>query len=140
MRTHDSTVTALLTPPRRHEPPSIAVLPFVNTASDPENEYFADGITEELITGLAKIGSIRVVSRATAFRLKGSNLDLQEIGRQLNVKFLLTGSVRKAANRVRITAELVGASDGYQIWSEVYQRDVRDVFAIQEELAGNWIP
>jgi serine/threonine-protein kinase len=133
----ESTVTTSVTPPpRRDEPPSIAVLPFVNTASDPENEYFADGITEELITGLAKIGSLRVVSRASAFRLKGTSQDLQDIGRQLNVKFLLTGSVRKAADRVRITAELVGASDGYQIWSEVYRRDARDVFAIQEELAG----
>ena len=118
------------------EAATIAVLPFVNMASDPENEYFADGVSEELITGLAKVGQLRVVSRTSAFRFKGSNAGPQEIGRQLNVKYLLTGSVRRAGDRLRMTAELVGTADGFQLWSEVYQREVRDVFAIQEELAG----
>lgn len=128
-----TTMTAVAVP--SPEVSSIAVLPFANNAADPDNEYFADGITEELITGLAKIGSLRVVSRASAFRFKNSREDPREIGRQLRVNYLLTGSVRRSGDRLRITSELVSAENGYQLWSEVYQREARDVFAIQEDLA-----
>jgi len=114
---------------------SIAVLPFINNASDPDNEYFADGITEELITGLGKVGALRVVSRASAFRFKTGDQDPREIGRQLKVKYLLMGSIRRAGDRLRMTAELISAEDGYQLWSEVYRRETRDIFAIQEELS-----
>ena len=133
----DRTATMISIPAavRLPEIASVAVLPFVNNGSDPENEYFADGITDELIAGLAKVGALRVVSRASAFRFKGSNLDPSEIGAQLKVKYLLTGSLRRFGDRLRMTAELILAEDGYQLWSEVYQREARDVFAIQEELA-----
>jgi len=114
---------------------SIAVLPFLNNASDPDNEYFAAGITEELITGLSKVGPLGEVSRASAFRFKKSDQDPRDIGRQLKVRYLLTGSIRRSGDRLRMTAELISAEDGYQLWSEVYQRESRDVFAIQEELS-----
>jgi eukaryotic-like serine/threonine-protein kinase len=129
------TMTSLPAAGRSPEVVSVAVLPFINNASDPDNEYFADGITEELITGLSKVGALRVMSRASAFRFKKSDLDPQEIGRQLKVKYLLTGSIRRAGDRLRMTSELISAEDGYQLWSEVYQREARDVFAIQEELS-----
>ena len=122
---------------RASEIPTIAVLPFVNTGGDPENEYFADGITDELIAGLARIRVLKVVSRASAFRFKGSHSDPRDIARQLSVRYLVTGSLRRMGDRLRMTAELVSAEDGFSMWSEVYQREVRDVFAIQEELSGS---
>jgi serine/threonine-protein kinase len=114
---------------------SIAVLPFANMSADPENEYFSDGIAEEIINALNKIEGLRVASRTSAFAFKGKNQDIGGIGRQLKVDAVLEGSVRKAGNRLRITAQLVNVSDGYQLWSERFDRQFEDVFAIQDEIA-----
>jgi eukaryotic-like serine/threonine-protein kinase len=114
---------------------SIAVLPFVNLSADPENEYFSDGMTDELTNALAKIAGLRVTSRTSAFAFKGEERDIKEIGRRLGVGTLLEGSVRKAGNRLRISAQLINAGDGYQLWSETYDRDLTDVFAIQDEIS-----
>ena len=116
-------------------PASIAVLPFSNLSADPENEYFADGITEEIINALAKLDGLRVASRTSAFAFKGHETDVRRIGDQLNVSTVLEGSVRKAANRLRVTAQLIGVRDGYQMWSERFDRELHDVFAIQDEIA-----
>ena len=116
---------------------SIAVLPFVNMSADPENEYFTDGIAEEIINALSKIQSLRVAARTSAFAFKGKNEDIGEIGRKLKVATVLEGSVRKAGNRLRVTAQLVNVADGYHLWSERYDRQLEDVFEIQDEIAGN---
>ncbi|MGH7583669.1 MAG: protein kinase domain-containing protein, partial [Gemmatimonadales bacterium] len=116
---------------------SIAVLPFVNMSADPENEYFTDGIAEEIINALSKIQSLRVASRTSAFTFKGKNEDIGEIGRKLKVATVLEGSVRKAGNKLRVTAQLVNVVDGYHLWSERYDRQLEDVFEIQDEIAGN---
>ena len=114
----------------------LAVLPFVNMSADPENEYFSDGITEELLNALTKVDGIRVTSRTSAFAYKGKNDDIRDIAIKLNVDKILEGSVRKAGNRVRITAQLINASDGYHIWSENYDRDLTDIFQVQDEISG----
>jgi adenylate cyclase len=114
---------------------SIVVLPFINMSADPEHEYFADGITEEIINALAQIQELHVVARSSAFSFKGKHIDLRIVGEQLNVRTVLEGSVRRADNRLRITAQLVSAVDGYHLWSERYDREMKDVFAIQEEIA-----
>ena len=116
--------------------PSIAVLPFVNMNADPDSEVFSDGIAEELTNALSRLDGLRVVARASAFAFKGRPEDVREIGRQLGVATVLEGSVRHAANRVRITAELVNVADGYRLWSERYDRKVDDIFAIQDEIAS----
>jgi len=116
---------------------SIAVLPFVNMSADPENEYFSDGIAEEIINALTKIQALRVASRTSAFAFKGKGEDIEVIGRKLKVATVLEGSVRKAGNKLRVTAQLVSAADGYQLWSERYDRQLEDVFAIQDEIAEN---
>jgi len=115
--------------------PSIAVLPFVNMSADPDNEFFCDGIAEELTTALAKIDRLRVAGRKSAFAFKGKDADEREIGRALNVDSVLEGSVRKAGKRLRIRAELVSATNGYQLWSERYDREMEDLFDIQDEIA-----
>jgi non-specific serine/threonine protein kinase len=115
--------------------PSIAVLPFRNMSSDPENEYFSDGLAEELINSLTKIAGLRVTSRTSAFAFKGKSEDVRRIGQQLGVRTVLEGSVRKAGNRLRISAQLVNVADGYHLWSETYNRELADVFAIQDEIA-----
>ena len=117
--------------------PSVAVLPFVNLSPDAETDYFADGMATEIITALSRIEALRVVSRTSSFAFKGRQLDVRAIGKQLNVQSILEGSVRKAAGSLRITARLVNVADGYQLWSEHYDRDPRDVFAIQDEIARN---
>jgi adenylate cyclase len=114
----------------------LAVLPFVNMSADPENEYFSDGITEELLNALAKVPELKVTSRTSAFAFKGKEEDIRDIAIQLNVDKILEGSVRKVGNRVRITAQLINAEDGYHLWSEVYDRDLDDIFAIQDEISG----
>jgi TolB-like protein/Tfp pilus assembly protein PilF len=114
---------------------SIVVLPFANMSADPENEYFADGITEEIIDALAQIQGLHVVARSSAFSFKGKFIDLRIVGEQLKVRTVLEGSVRRADNRVRITVQLVSTADGYHLWSERYEREMKDVFAIQEEIA-----
>ncbi|KAA5541677.1 adenylate/guanylate cyclase domain-containing protein [Adhaeribacter rhizoryzae] len=114
----------------------LAVLPFVNLSADAENEYFSDGITEELLNALTKVNGLQVTSRTSAFAFKGKNTDIREIGIQLNVDKILEGSVRKAGNRVRITAQLINAADGYHIWSENYDRNLTDIFQVQDEISS----
>jgi TolB-like protein len=114
---------------------SIAVLPFLSLSADPENEIFADGMCEEIISSLAQIKNLHVTARTSSFSFKGKHVDLRVIGEQLNVRTVLEGSVRKSGSRVRITAQLVNAADGYHLWSETYDREMKDVFAIQEEIA-----
>ena len=117
------------------EQPSIGVLPFANMSTSPDNEYFSDGITEDIINALSRIPALKVAARTSSFALKGKSLGVAEIGQLLHVKTVLEGSVRRMDSRVRISAQLVSASDGYQIWSERYDRDVEDVFQIQDEIA-----
>ena len=114
---------------------SIAVLPFMNLSSDPENEYFSDGITEEILNALVKVSDLKVASRTSAFAFKGHQGDVREIAEKLGVATVLEGSVRKAGNRVRITGQLIGAADGYHLWSETYDRQLEDIFAIQDDIA-----
>jgi TolB-like protein len=114
---------------------SVAVLPFVSLSADPENEYLADGITEEVINALGRLKALRVAGRVSSFAFKGRTPELSDVATRLNVSNVLTGSVRKVANRLRITAELVSADDGFQLWSERFDRTADDVFAIQDEIA-----
>ena len=115
--------------------PSIAVLPFVNLSSDEENEYFADGLAEELLNVIAKIRGLRVAARTSAFSFKGTNADIATIAARLNVANILEGSVRKAGKRIRVTAQLINAGDGYHLWSETYDRELDDIFAVQDDIA-----
>jgi adenylate cyclase len=114
----------------------LAVLPFVNMSNDPDNEYFSDGIAEELINALSKIDGLQLTCRTSAFSFKGKNIDVRDIGKALNVSKVLAGSVRKAGNRVRINAELVNSADGYQLWSETFDRNLNDIFEVQDEIAA----
>jgi serine/threonine protein kinase/Flp pilus assembly protein TadD len=129
------TDTATMPQPTVSAAKSIAVIPFANMSPDPENEYFTDGMAEEIINALTKIQSLRVASRTVSFALKGKNEDLGEVGRKLKVSTVLDGSVRKMGNRLRITAQLVNVADGYQLWSERYDREMEDVFAIQDDIS-----
>jgi eukaryotic-like serine/threonine-protein kinase len=115
---------------------SIAVLPFVNSSADPENEYFSDGMTDELITALSKVEGLQVASRTSVFALKSLREDVRTLGSRLNVATVLDGTVRKSGNRIRITVQLSRVSDGRLLWSERYDREMSDVFAIQDEIAG----
>ena len=119
---------------REETKPSIAVLPFTNMSGDPEQEYFSDGITEDIITDLSKISALFVVARNTAFTFKGRPINLQEAGRELGVDFLLEGSVRKAGSRVRVSSQLVNSEDGGHLWAERFDRDLTDIFSIQDEI------
>jgi len=119
----------------REQPPSIAVLPFTDMSSAKDQEYFGEGIAEELINALAHLQGLRVVARTSAFALKGMNLDIRDIGRKLDVKAVLEGSVRKAGNRLRVTAQLINVEDGFHLWSERYDREMADIFAIQDEIS-----
>ena len=119
------------------EGPSVAVLPFVDLSPERDQEYFTDGVTDELLSTLGKIEGLRVPTRTAVFRLKGKDLDLQEIGDRLGVATILEGSLRKAGNRLRISAQLASVGDGYQLWSETYDRELDDVFAIQDEISQN---
>jgi len=114
---------------------SIAVLPFINISADPENEFFADGVTEEIINALAQIPQLHVAARSSAFSFKGKHVDPRTIGEQLKVRTVLEGSVRRAGDFLRITAQLINAADGFHLWSERYERQMKDVFAIQDEIA-----
>jgi len=113
----------------------LAVLPFVNMSNDAENEYFSDGIAEELINALSKVDGLQITCRTSAFSFKGKSLDVRDIGKALNVSKVLAGSVRKSGNRVRINAELVNTVDGYQLWSETFDRSLNDIFELQDEIA-----
>ena len=114
--------------------PSIAVLPFANMSGDAEQEYFSDGMTEDLITDLSKISGLFVIARNSSFAYKGQSVKVQEIGRDLGVRFVLEGSIRKAGNRVRITAQLIDAGSGGHLWAERFDRDLTDIFATQDEV------
>src|SRR5258707_6964808 len=113
---------------------SIAILPFSNLSADPDNEYFCDGLAEELLNALAKIDYLKVAARTSAFSFKGKNTNVSEIGQKLSVKTVLEGGVRRSGNRLRITVQLVNASDGYQVWSERYDRQMKDIFDVQDEI------
>ncbi|MEN8152870.1 MAG: protein kinase [Acidobacteriota bacterium] len=115
--------------------PSIAALPFANISADPEQEYFCDGMTEEIINSLTHLKDLRIVARTSSFAFKGKEEDIRNIGKKLNVEHILEGSVRKAGKRLRITAQLIKVSDGYHIWSEKFDRERDDIFAIQDEIA-----
>jgi TolB-like protein/Tfp pilus assembly protein PilF len=114
--------------------PSIAVLPFLNLSADPDNEYFCDGLAEELLSALTKIRRLFVVARASAFSFKGKDLDAREIGRRLNVDTIIEGSVKMAGDRVRVSVQLVNADNGFQLWSERYDRRMTDLFALQDDI------
>ena len=114
---------------------SLAVLPFANLSADPEQEYFCDGMAENIMNALTQVRDLRVVARTSAFSFREKEIDVREIGRRLNVESLLEGSVQKAGNRLRITVQLVNVADGYHLWSEKYDRDMEDVFAIQDEIS-----
>jgi adenylate cyclase len=114
--------------------PSIAVLPFANMSNDPEQEYFADGIAEDIITALSRYPSLFVIARNSCFTYKGRAVDVKEVGRDLGVRYVLEGSLRKSANRIRVTAQLVEAATGNHLWAERYDRDLADIFAVQDEI------
>ena len=120
-----------------HDKPSIAVLPFINISEDSEQEYFSDGITEEIITGLSKVPGLLVISRNSTFTYKGKPVKVQQVGRELGVDYVLEGSVRKAGERVRITAQLIDAKTGHHLWAERYGRLLTDIFAVQDEITVN---
>src|SRR5690349_17613816 len=119
---------------RDHKQIFIGVLPFVNLSTDAENEFFCDGLAEELINALTKIEKLHVLARTSSFSFKGRELDVREIGRQLGLSHAVDGSVRKAGNQIRITAQLIDVRSGYHLWSDRYDRELSDVFAIQDEI------
>ena len=123
----------LTSAPSEHRP-SVAVLPFANMSADKENEYFGDGLAEEVINALAQLPRLQVAGRTSSFRFRGKDIDVAEVGRRLNVGYLLEGSVRKAGNRVRVTAQLIKVADGFHVWSDRYDRELTDIFAIQDEI------
>jgi adenylate cyclase len=123
-----------LAPLPQPDKPSFAVLPFQNMSGDPEQEFFSDGMTEDIITALSKVRWFFVIARKSSFTYKGRAIDVKQVGRELGVRYVLEGSVRKAGNRRRITAHLVDAVTGNHIWAERYDRDLADIFAMQDEL------
>src|SRR5437588_8724651 len=118
----------------KQDRPSIAVLPFNNMSGDPEQEYFSDGITEDIITDLSKVSGLLVVARHTAFTYKGKPIKVQQIGKDLAVGYVLEGSVRKSGNRIRVTGQLVDCKNGGHVWAERFDRELTDIFAIQDEI------
>ena len=114
--------------------PSVAVLPFVNMSGDPGQEYISDGLTEQIINGLCKVSNLFVIARNSSFAYKGKSVNVQQIGKELGVRYILEGSVQRAGDRVRITAQLIDLTTGYHIWSENYDRDLSDIFALQDEI------
>jgi TolB-like protein len=112
----------------------IAVLPFQNMSADPEQEFFSDGITEDITTALSKVRWFFVIARNSSFTYKGRAIDVKQVGRELGVRYLLEGSVRKSGNRLRITAQLVDATFGNHVWAERYDRELADIFAVQDEI------
>jgi len=131
-----ATVPTTQKAPSTSSEPSVAVLPFVNMSSDPEQEYFSDGISEEILNVLTRIPNLKVAARTSSFQFKGRNLDVADIGRQLQVNHVLEGSVRKAGNTLRITAQLIETDSGFHLWSQTFDRSPEDVFAIQDEIAA----
>ncbi len=135
-RLRDTAQSVVVDAPAPSREKSIAVLPFSNVSADPENEYFADGMTEEIISALSRVASLRVAARTSCFSFKNKSPDIKHVGDALRVGSVLEGSVRRSGNRVRITAQLVNVADGYQIWSERYDRELTDIFELQDEIAG----
>ncbi|WP_439396494.1 adenylate/guanylate cyclase domain-containing protein [Bradyrhizobium sp. PMVTL-01] len=127
-------VAEIESPPRLPDKPSIAVLPFENMSGDPEQEYFADGMVEEIITALSRFKWLFVIARNSSFTFKGKAVDIKEVGRRLGVRYVLEGSVRKASQKVRITGQLIDAVTGAHIWADRFERDLTDVFALQDEV------
>jgi TolB-like protein/Tfp pilus assembly protein PilF len=127
-----STAPTAFTPPAH----SIAVLPFVNMSGDPQQEYFSDGLSEELLNALVRVSELKVAARTSAFSFKKKDLEIGDIARALNVGAILEGSVRKSGNKVRITAQLIKATDGYHLWSQTYDRTLDDIFVVQDDIAG----
>ena len=134
---------ATAAPPRSAQPaevlalpdkPSIAVLPFQNMSGDPEQEYFADGIVEDITTALSRSKQLFVIARNSSFTYKGRAVDIKQVGRELGVRYVLEGSVRRGSNRIRITAQLIDAETGNHLWAERYDRDMADIFAVQDEI------
>jgi adenylate cyclase len=128
---HAGVTTKITGPPK----PSVAVLPFTNMSGDPEQEYFSDGITEDIITDLSRVSALLVVARNTSFTFKGRAVEIGQAARQMKVSYVLEGSVRKSGGRVRITAQLIDASSGGHVWAERYDRDFGDIFALQDEIS-----
>src|SRR5436853_1315669 len=126
--------TSAIASTHREEKPSIAVLPFINMSGDPEQEYFSDGITEDIITDLSNVSGLFVVARNTAFTYKGKSVEAQQVAKHLGVNFILEGSVRKAGSRVRVTGQLIDGKKGGHMWADRYDRDLTDIFAIQDEI------
>jgi len=114
--------------------PSVAVLPFTNMSTDPDQEFFADGIAEDVITALSRYPSLFVIARNSSFTYKGRAVDVKQVGRELGVRYVLEGSLRKSGNRIRVTAQLVEAETGNHVWAERYDRDLADIFAVQDEI------
>ena len=133
----EESFTPQLNIPLKTNPPSksIAVLPFVNMSNDPEQEYFSDGMAEDIITSLSHLQDLKVAGRTSSFQFKGRSIDLHEVGQKLGVKTVLEGSVRRQGNRLRITAQLISVEDGFHLWSQKYDREMDDIFAIQDEIA-----
>jgi serine/threonine-protein kinase len=141
----EATAAGFVTPPAPTAPPlvpaappserSVAVLPFANMSADPDDEFFSDGMTEDVINALARLPGLRVAARASAFAFKGQRVDLRRVGEQLRVATVLEGSVRRAGRRVRVSAQLASAADGLHLWSERWDRELADVFAVQDEIA-----
>jgi serine/threonine protein kinase/tetratricopeptide (TPR) repeat protein len=136
-QTGATTAATVPAPPGATSDRSIAVLPFSDMSAERDQEYLSDGIAEEIINALTRVGSLRVAARTSSFAFKGRNEDVGQIGRKLKVTTILGGSVRKAGNRLRVTAQLVNATDGYQLWSERYDRELADVFAVEDEIAAS---
>ena len=116
--------------------PSIAVLPFENVSGDPEQSYFSDGITEDIITGLSKVSALFVIARNSSFKYRASSVDVKQVSRELGVRYVLEGSVRKAGDRVRVTAQLIDGANAGHLWAERYDGDLSDIFAIQDEVTA----
>jgi adenylate cyclase len=121
-------------PPEIPEKPSIAVLPFDNMSGDPSQEYFSDGLSEQIINGLCKVSNLFVIARNSGFAYKGKSVNVQQVGKELGVRYVLEGSVQRAGDRVRITAQLIDLTTGYHLWSDNYDRDLSDIFALQDEI------
>jgi len=134
-RERDSGRTAAPGPAGSPRVPSLAVLPFANLSADRENEYFSDGLAEDIIDALTQVPGLRVMARTSSFAFRGKEADVREIGARLDVEHILEGSVRRAGNRIRVTAQLVKASDGYHLWSQRFDREMTDIFAIQDEIS-----
>ena len=114
---------------------SVAVLPFVNMSPEPEQDYFCDGISEEIINSLTHIAGLKVIARSSAFQFKGTFPDIREVGRRLDADVIIEGSLRKAGEQLRITAQAIQAESGHHLWSKVFRHELKDIFAIQEEIA-----